>query len=71
VEVLAQGQPEVLLSFGDALLAEAPPLARPEKLAEAPVPREPVRGFAILEIRATAATAIRSSTARNAGRAIP
>jgi hydrogenase maturation protein HypF len=52
VEVLAQGRPDELDSFGDALLAEAPPLARPEKLADSPVPREQVRGFEILESRA-------------------
>jgi hydrogenase maturation protein HypF len=52
VEVLAQGRPETLRSFGAALIAEAPPLARPEKLAEAPVRTQPVHGFAILESRA-------------------
>jgi hydrogenase maturation protein HypF len=48
VEILAQGRPDALVSFGDALLLEAPPLARPEKLAEAPVPRQALDGFAIL-----------------------
>ena len=52
VEVLAQGRPEALSSFGDTLIAEAPPLARPRKLADSPVPREPVQGFSILESRA-------------------
>jgi hydrogenase maturation protein HypF len=54
VEVLAQGRPDALLSFGDALLAEAPPLARPQKLADARVEPRPLRGFAILESRADA-----------------
>jgi hydrogenase maturation protein HypF len=52
VEVLAQGRPEALTSFGDTLLAEAPPLARPQKLADARVEPKPLRGFAILESRA-------------------
>lgn len=52
VEVLAQGRPDRLLSFGDALLAEAPPLARPEKLADTPVQAQLVRGFEILDSRA-------------------
>jgi hydrogenase maturation protein HypF len=52
VEILAQGRPDTLLSFGDALLAEAPPLARPEKLADSAVPPENVHGFSILESRA-------------------
>jgi hydrogenase maturation protein HypF len=52
VEVLAQGRPEALSSFGDTLIAEAPPLARPRKLADSPVPREPVQGFSILDSRA-------------------
>jgi hydrogenase maturation protein HypF len=51
VEVLAQGRPDSLLRFGDALIAEAPPLARPEKLDDVPVPPQSVRGFAILESR--------------------
>jgi hydrogenase maturation protein HypF len=54
VEVVAQGRPDALVSFGDALLAEAPPLARPERLAESPVPREELRGFSILDSRADA-----------------
>jgi hydrogenase maturation protein HypF len=52
VEVLAQGLPEALSSFGDTLIAEAPPLARPEKLADTRVEPRPLRGFAILESRA-------------------
>ena len=52
VEVLAQGSPERLRRFGDALLAEAPPLARPEKIADASVRPRPLQGFAILDSRA-------------------
>jgi hydrogenase maturation protein HypF len=54
VEVLGQGSPDKLTSFGEALLAEAPPLARPQKLADARVEHKPLRGFAILESRADA-----------------
>jgi hydrogenase maturation protein HypF len=52
VEVLAQGSPDRLRQFGDALLADAPPLARPEKIADAPVRPRALRGFAILASRA-------------------
>ena len=55
VEIMAQGRPDALRRFGAALLDEAPPLARPEKLADAPAPRQPVEGFAIVESRADAA----------------
>jgi hydrogenase maturation protein HypF len=48
VEVHAQGRPDALVSFGAALVIEAPPLARPEKLAEAPVPPQALSGFVIL-----------------------
>jgi hydrogenase maturation protein HypF len=48
VEVLAQGRPEAVASFGNALVHEAPPLAKPRKLADAEVPRESLFGFAIL-----------------------
>ena len=51
VEILAQASPERLQRFGDALLTEAPPLARPEMLDDAAVPPQVVRGFAILESR--------------------
>jgi hydrogenase maturation protein HypF len=54
VEVLGQGSPDTLASFGEALLAEAPPLARPQKLADARVDPKPLRGFTILESRADA-----------------
>jgi hydrogenase maturation protein HypF len=49
VEVLAQGNGAALASFGDALVLEAPPLARPEKISEDRVPCERLQGFAILE----------------------
>src|ERR1700690_1294245 len=52
VEILAQGQPEWLQRFGRALLAEAPPLARPEILSELAVALEPTEDF---EIRDSAA----------------
>jgi hydrogenase maturation protein HypF len=52
VEVVAQGRAESLDSFGKALLAEAPPLARPEKLVDAPVSPQALQGFEILESRA-------------------
>jgi hydrogenase maturation protein HypF len=52
VEVLAQGSPDRLQRFGDALVAEAPPLARPEKIADATVQPQTLRGFAILESQA-------------------
>src|SRR5215472_7230333 len=47
VEVLAQGQAESLQRFRQALVAEAPPLARPEILAELPVAPESVTDFQI------------------------
>jgi hydrogenase maturation protein HypF len=52
VEIMAQGRPDALQRFGAALLDEAPPLARPEKLADAPARRQEVQGFAIVESRA-------------------
>ena len=47
VEVLAQGQAESLQRFRQALVAEAPPLARPEILAELSVAPESVTDFQI------------------------
>ena len=52
VEVVAQGSPDRLQRFGDALLAEAPPLARPEKIADSRVQPRTLHGFEILESRA-------------------
>jgi hydrogenase maturation protein HypF len=52
VEVLAQGDPDALRRFGAALVEEAPPLARPEKLSDAPAPRQKTRGFTIVDSRA-------------------
>ena len=45
VEVLAQGRPEAVASFGNALVHEAPPLAKPRKLADAELPRESVEAL--------------------------
>ena len=59
VEIVAQGEPGALSAFGEALVAEAPPLAEPEKLADMPVPQAPVRGFSILESRADALAHVR------------
>ena len=47
VEVLAQGAPELLQRFCAALIAEAPPLARPTLLSELTVAPEPVADFEI------------------------
>ena len=52
VEVMAQGRPDDLARFAHSLVAEAPPLARPEKLADVAVHEEPLQGFAILDSRA-------------------
>jgi len=49
VEILAQGPLDALRRFGDALLAEAPPLARPEIFSEQPVEPEPLDAFEIRE----------------------
>jgi hydrogenase maturation protein HypF len=49
VEILAQGPLEVLRRFADALLTEAPPLARPEILSEQPAEPEPLDAFEIRE----------------------
>ncbi|HTS84004.1 MAG TPA: carbamoyltransferase HypF [Usitatibacter sp.] len=51
VEVVAQGRADDLERFAESLIAEAPPLARPQKLADEPAQRQAVRGFAILESR--------------------
>jgi hydrogenase maturation protein HypF len=59
VEVVAQGESGALSAFADALVAEAPPLARPEKLADTRVPRARLRGFSILESRADRPEGIR------------
>jgi hydrogenase maturation protein HypF len=47
VEVLAQATPDLLDRFGHALIAEAPPLARPTVLAEQAIALEPVADFHI------------------------
>jgi hydrogenase maturation protein HypF len=47
VEVLAQGDAEMLQRFRQALVAEAPPLAQPKVLADDPAATEPVVGFQI------------------------
>ncbi len=47
VEILAQGEPERLDRFGRALVADAPPLARPEVLHEVAVEPEAVADFHI------------------------
>jgi hydrogenase maturation protein HypF len=49
VEVVAQGERRALASFADALVQDAPPLARPEKISEAAVPCQSLEGFSILE----------------------
>lgn len=53
VEVLAQGYAELLQRFRQALVAEAPPLARPKIFAELSVVPEPVANF---QIRASEAS---------------
>lgn len=47
VEVLVQGAPELLQRFRDALVTEAPPLARPKVLSERTVAPEAVADFQI------------------------
>ena len=47
VEIMAQGEPERLNRFGRALVADAPPLARPEVLHEVAVEPEAVADFHI------------------------
>lgn len=49
VEILAQGPLDALRRFGEALLAEAPPLARPEIFSEQPAEPEPLDAFEIRE----------------------
>jgi len=47
VEVLVQGPPELLQRFRDALVTEAPPLARPKLLSERTVAPETIADFQI------------------------
>jgi hydrogenase maturation protein HypF len=47
VEVLVQGAPELLQRFRDALVTEAPPLARPKVLSERMVAPEAIADFQI------------------------
>jgi len=47
VEVLVQGAPELLQRFRDALVTEAPPLARPKVLSERTVAPEAIADFQI------------------------
>ncbi len=54
VEILAQGEADAVRAFADALLTEAPPLAKPEMLAAANVPVTPIDDFAILPSEAGA-----------------
>jgi hydrogenase maturation protein HypF len=54
VEVLAQGTDDALLAFGEALIREAPPLARPDIVATRTVPIEQVDGFIIRQSDGTA-----------------
>ena len=49
VEILAQGSDDALSAFADALIAEAPPLARPNFIATDVAPIEAGHGFAIRE----------------------
>ncbi len=51
VEIVAQGRAASLQEFGRALIAEAPPLARPRILSAAPIAAE---SFATFEIRSSA-----------------
>lgn len=51
VEILAQGSAEALQNFGDALVEEAPPLARPRLISATTIPAQHIHGFAILESR--------------------
>ncbi len=51
VEIFAEGEIEALNRFGRALLAEAPPLARPEILSESRAEPEGREAFEILESR--------------------
>jgi len=48
VEVLVQGNPELLRRFRDALVTEAPPLAQPKVLSERTVAPEAIADFQIL-----------------------
>ena len=47
VEIVAQGQPDMLQRFRHALLTEAPPLARPELLSDLSVEETPATDFRI------------------------
>jgi hydrogenase maturation protein HypF len=58
VEVFVQGSADALHAFSDALLHEAPPLARPEMLRVKQAPVQTPDGFAILPSDADAAPQI-------------
>ena len=58
VEILGQGEDEALQQFEQALLAEAPPLARPVMIEEANVQEPPLHGFSILASRPGAAAQV-------------
>ncbi len=49
VEILAQGEPRALEAFANALIAEAPPFARPQILANEAVAVEALERFTILQ----------------------
>lgn len=51
VEIFVQGLPSALTDFGRALLADAPPLARPLVSADSSVPLESLETFTILPSR--------------------
>lgn len=48
VEIFAQGSPQALAAFGEALIREAPPLARPQPLAARDAALAAIEHFAIL-----------------------
>src|SRR3989304_10574021 len=54
VEIVAQGQPDSLTAFADALVSKAPPLARPEIAACIDVEPLTTGMFSILESTASA-----------------
>ncbi|WP_045225808.1 carbamoyltransferase HypF [Methyloterricola oryzae] len=52
VEILVQGSPDAIKAFEHLLVAEAPPLARPERVSSQTVSPEPLGGFVILHSEA-------------------
>ncbi|MCD6706681.1 MAG: carbamoyltransferase HypF [Thiobacillus sp.] len=66
VEIHAEGGPAQLRSFGDALLAEAPPLSAPGPLAVTTCATEHTAGFSILDSASTTVACLNDASSKMA-----